>query len=59
MEIEEIRKKLSERGIAKVARKIGMNRQQLWRIANGSNTNPTLRTIERISEYLEKESPND
>lgn len=51
--LKEIRHQLSDRNIAKVAERIGMKRQQLWLIANGQNQNPTLKTLQRISDYLE------
>lgn len=53
LSIEEIRKRLSDRNLSEVARRIGMKRQQLWFIASGKNENPSARTVERISNYLE------
>ena len=50
--IKEIRAELSDRNLAEVARRVGMSRQQLWMIATGVNANPTLRTLERLSDYL-------
>ena len=50
--LKEIRAELSDRNLAEVARRVGMSRQQLWLIANGVNANPTLRTLERLSDYL-------
>ena len=52
MTLKEIRDELADRNLAEVARRVGMTRQQLWLIVNGVNTNPTLRTMERLSAYL-------
>ena len=51
--LSEIKRRLRDLNISEVAREIGMTRQQLWLIANGQNGNPTIRTIEKISNYLE------
>lgn len=51
---EQIRKALADRNLSEVARRIGMSRQQLWVIAVGINKNPTARTMEKISDYLEE-----
>lgn len=53
MTLKQIRAALADRNISEVARRIGMSRQQLWLIVNGISPNPTIKTIERISEYLE------
>lgn len=52
MTLKKIRDELADRNLAEVARRVGMTRQQLWLIVNGINTNPTLRTLERLSDYL-------
>lgn len=51
--LEKIKAKLADRNLAEVASRIGMNRQQLWMIATGKNNNPTIKTLKRISDYLE------
>lgn len=51
--IEQIRAGLEDRNLAEVAQRIGMNRQQLWMIATGKNSNPTIKTLKRVSDYLE------
>lgn len=53
MSLQEIKKALRDRNLSYVAERIGMKRQQLWLIASGQNGNPTIRTIEKISNYLE------
>lgn len=50
---DKIRKALADRNLSEVARRIGMHRQQLWLIAAGINRNPTAKTLEKISDYLE------
>ena len=52
--IKQIKAALADRNLAEVARRIGMRRQQLWLIVNGISPNPTLKTVERISAYLEE-----
>lgn len=55
LSIEEIKVRLSDKNLAEVARRLDMSRQQLWRIATGDNDNPTMRTVQKISDYLEGE----
>ena len=52
--INQIKEALAARNLSEVARRIGMRRQQLWLIVNGISPNPTLKTMERISTYLEE-----
>jgi len=52
--INQIKEALADRNLSEVARRIGMRRQQLWLIVNGISPNPTLKTMERISTYLEE-----
>lgn len=52
--INQIKEALADRNLSEVARRIGMRRQQLWLIVNGVSPNPTLKTMERISTYLEE-----
>ena len=52
--INQIKEAIADRNLSEVARRIGMRRQQLWLIVNGISPNPTLKTMERISTYLEE-----
>lgn len=52
--INQIKEALADRNLSEVARRIGMRRQQLWLIVNGISPNPTLKTMQRISTYLEE-----
>ena len=52
--INQIKEALADRNLSEVARRIGMRRQQLWLIVNGISPNPTIKTMERISTYLEE-----
>lgn len=54
MTIDEIKHALRDRNLSYVARKIGMSRQQLWAIVKGRNDNPTLKTLRRITKYLQE-----
>ena len=51
--VKQIKEAMVDRNLSEVARRIGMRRQQLWLIVNGTSPNPTIKTLERISEYLE------
>lgn len=53
--IKEIRFHLRDRNLAQVAREIGMSRQQLHLIANGITQDPRGSTLEKLTEYLERE----
>lgn len=53
MTVEQVKKAMADRNLSEVARRIGMRRQQLWLIVNGVSANPTIKTLERISGYLE------
>src|SRR5690625_2821732 len=53
MATEEIRHALGHRNLSYVAHEIGMSRQQLWAIVKGRNNNPPLRTLRRITHYLQ------
>lgn len=51
--VKQIKAAMADRNLSEVARRIGMRRQQLWLIVKGISPNPTIKTLERISEYLE------
>lgn len=53
LSLEEIRSKLKDSNISAVARKIGMSQPQMWRLMNHPNPNPTIKTLERVTSYLE------
>lgn len=50
--LERIRRALSDRNLAKVAAQTGLHENTIRAIAAGKNTNPTLQTIEKLTEYL-------
>jgi len=52
--LEEIKKKMQDTNLSAAARSMGMHRQQLWRIINYKQSNPTNETLLKISSYLEK-----
>lgn len=52
LSLPEIQRRLEDRNLSEVARRVGMTRQQVWAIASGINTNPSYETIKRISDYL-------
>ena len=51
--LQEIKRKMLDRNISAVAKKVGMTQPQLWRILNHPTPNPTIKTIERLSAYLD------
>lgn len=54
LDIEEIREKMKDRNITKVAAKIGVSRPHLSTILNDKNTNPTYNIMKKLSEYLQQ-----
>ena len=54
MTIDEIKHALRDRNLSYVAHEIGMSRQQHWAIVKGRNNNPTLKTLRRITKYLQE-----
>lgn len=53
LSLQEIRKKLQDANHSAVARKIGMSQPQFWRLMNHPDPNPTIKTLERVTAYLE------
>lgn len=51
--LEEIKRKMQDRNISAVAKKVGMSQPQLWRILNHPAPNPTIKTMERLTSYLD------
>ena len=51
--LEQIRLKLQDRNLKKVANNIGMNYLVLWRAVK-KNTSPSYKTVKKISDYLER-----
>lgn len=52
LEIEEIRKRLEDRTLTKVAEKAGVPYDTLWAVASGRN-NPSYETLQKLSIYFE------
>lgn len=53
LSLQEIREKLQDSNLSAVARKIGMSQPQMWRLMKHTNPNPTIKTLERMTAYLE------
>jgi len=51
--IEEIRKRLDDRQLSKVAKATGLSTQTLWRIRQGKDTNVRFDTAYRLAQYFE------
>jgi DNA-binding phage protein len=52
--LEQIRAGLADRKLKVVAKETGLHYHTLLRIAQDEDTNPTIDTVQRISEYLTK-----
>jgi len=50
--LEEIRQALEMHSITSVATHTGINRNTLHNLRNGTETNPTLKTMQALSAYL-------
>jgi len=53
LSVQEVRSMLQDRRLAKVAEATGLSTQTLWRIREGTQENVQVRTLEKISDYLE------
>lgn len=53
MNLQQIKKALTDMNLKAVARSTGVNYQMVWRIANGADQNPTYKTLSALSDYLE------
>lgn len=54
--LEQIVAGLTDRNLAAVAEKSGVNYQTVYQIATGKQTNPRYQTLKKLNEYLEKEN---
>jgi DNA-binding phage protein len=54
MTLEQIRDGLRDRKLKMVAKETGLHYHTLLRIAQDEDTNPTIDTVQRISDYLTK-----
>lgn len=52
--IEEIRQRLSDRRLSKVAKETGLSTQTLWRIRQSEKVNITYDTATKLSQYFER-----
>jgi len=52
--LERIKAALADRKIDKVAEATGLHENTIRAIANGTNKNPTLQTINKLTKYLFK-----
>ena len=54
MTLDEIRARLKDRRIDKIAEESGLSRTTIANVRDGENKNPTLRTTQLIIKYLEE-----
>ena len=53
MTLDEIVETLYRENLEEVSRDLSMNYQQIWRLKAGKDTNPTYKTIKKLSDYFE------
>lgn len=51
--MEEIKEKLKDRTLTKVAEATGLSYPTVWKIANEANERTEYNTVKKISDYLE------
>ena len=51
--LQEIKDRLKDMNFSDVGRAVNKSRQQIWEIAHGINSNPKIKTVEELSDYLE------
>jgi len=56
LSLEEIRQRLQDRVIRKVADACGLCETTIFEIRDGKNTNPKLSTINALSDYFEAQN---
>lgn len=52
LDLSIIKNALDDRNLSRVAQKTGIHANTLRNIRSGSNANPTLATLKRLSDYL-------
>jgi DNA-binding phage protein len=52
LDLAEIRQKLADRKLAVVAKATGLTYMTLYRLKEGIERNPTLNTMQKVSDYL-------
>lgn len=50
--LEQVKLRLEDRNLHHVAERVGIHRQTIYRIVNGT-TEPSYETLRKLSEYLE------
>lgn len=53
MTLDDIKKALSDRNLAKVSESVGIPYTRLWRIASGKSERPSYQDVESLKAYLE------
>ena len=53
LSIEDVKKGLQDRRVGLIKRKTGLSYPTIQGIRDGTNTNPTLNVLQRLSDYLE------
>lgn len=58
LDVEEIKRRLSDRKLTVVAERTGVHKVTLYRLVHGEAL-PAYDTLQRVSDYLEGTSPGD
>lgn len=53
LSIEEIKKRLEDKNLSEVARRLGITPAYLSAIARGAKKNPSYQVMKKLSDYLE------
>lgn len=53
--IETLRARLQAANLSQVARDTGLHYNQVWRIATGVDTNPTYKTMAKLTEWAQRD----
>lgn len=56
LDLNEIKRRLSDRNLSEVGRRIGVSAPYLSLIANGTAKNPSYVVLKKLSSYLELEA---
>lgn len=57
--IETLRARLQAANLSQVARDTGLHYNQVWRIATGVDTNPTYKTMAKLTEWAQRDDGVD
>ena len=54
--LAEMRKALADKNLSQVGRETEIHPNQVWRLANGVDQNPTYKTLEKLDNWLTEQA---